>query len=181
MNDSDLGHKYHDLIFGVRRSIRYHYRRVFFFDRASKIADAFTAITGSATIASVLSTMGPKWTVFFASSAAILSAINLVFTPSQAARRHNDLLKAFFSLEKDILATSPETITDDVFTSLTAKRLDIEAEEPPPLRVLDCICHNELLKSMGYDRSHEVHITWYQRLASPIIDICDHKIEPKAT
>lgn len=180
MSDSDIVHKHHDLLFGVRRSIRYHYRRVAFFDRVSKSADAFTAITGSATIASALSSLGPSWTVAFASAAAVLSAINVVFTPSQAARQHNDLVKDFIGLEKDILSMPQDTITEERLNVLYAKRLDIESKEPPPLKVLDCICHNELLRSLGYDKSHEVDIKWYQRLASPIMDICDHNIGPKA-
>ena len=32
-------------------------------------------------------------------------------------------------------------------------RLDIESDEPPVLRTLDVICHNELAKSMGRDDS----------------------------
>lgn len=173
---SDLAHKHHYLLFGVRRSIRYHYRRVSFLDGIAKTANACTAIAGSATIASVLSTLDHQLAIVFASSTAILSAINLVFTPSQSARRHNDLLKSFFALEKSILALPSDSISKDQYNLLNAKRLDIEAEEPPPLRILDCMCHNELIRSMGLDRRHEVDIKWYQRLASPVIDICDHNI-----
>ena len=46
------------------------------------------------------------------------------------------------------------------------------------LRVLDSICHNELLRAMGYDQSQYVEIAWYQRLFAQFIDIREHAISP---
>lgn len=177
---SDLSHKHHNLLFGVRRSVRYHYRRRAFFDRLSKTATALSAIAGSATVITLMSTLPTRWPICFAAFVAILSAINLVFAPAQAARSHHDLVKLFMGLEKDVLAIAPETMTAEEYYWLNARRLDIEAEEPPPLKVLDCMCHNELVRAMGYDRSHEVDIKWYQRLVSSLFDLCDHQIGPKS-
>ena len=40
--------------------------------------------------------------------------------------------------------------------SITEKRLELETTEPPALRALDTICHNELLRAVGYGRKEEV-------------------------
>jgi hypothetical protein len=47
------------------------------------------------------------------------------------------------------------------------------------LRVLDSICHNELLRAMGYDRSQYVEIAWYQRLLAQFVDVREHAISPR--
>jgi hypothetical protein len=54
--------------------------------------------------------------------------------------------------------------------------LAIEADEPPILRVLDAICHNELLRAMGYPKEREAQIAWYQRLLASFVDIREHAI-----
>ena len=178
----DLPHRHNDLLFGVRRSVRYHNRRRAFFDSLGKTATIFSAVAGSATVISLLAAaLSTKWSIAFAASVAVLSAINLVLNPAQSARVHHDLAKSFLTLEKDILATSPDTVTAEKLYVLTARRLDIEAEEPPPLRVLNCICHNEMVRAMGLDRSEEVKIKWFQRLAAPLFDLCEHQIGPKSS
>lgn len=40
--------EFHDLLFGVRRSIRYHARRIVFFDALYKWTQAGAVVTGSA-------------------------------------------------------------------------------------------------------------------------------------
>lgn len=179
-HDPGLAHKHHDLLFGVRRSVRYHYRRRAFHDRLSKTAAVLSAISGSATIITLFSALPKAWPVGFAAAVAVFSAINLVLSPAQAARAHHDLIKSFLGLEKDILAVDPKVMTAEDYNRLNARRLDIEAEEPPPLKVLNCICHNELTRAMGYDSSQQVEIKWYHRWTAPFFDFCDHRIGPKS-
>ena len=166
------------LLFGVRRSIRYHHRRRLFFDRFNKTSTFLSALSGTATLASVLAKAGPIWTLSFAAAVAVFSVIDLVVGTAQLARLHNDLSKRFIQLEKLIICSNdPSTET---VLKLSAQRLDIESDEPPPLKVLDSICHNELLRAMGYDESYLVDIKWYQRLFSQFFDINEHKIQPKS-
>lgn len=109
---------------------------------------------------------------------AVFSVIDLVVETARLARLHNDLAKKFFELEKEII--NSEDSNDNTLSKFTTHRLDIEANEPPPLKVLDSICHNELLRAMGYDKSEFVKIKWYQRLFSQFIDIREYKIHSKA-
>ncbi len=167
--------KIHDLLFGVRRSIRYHHRRERFFDQVHKISTILSALSGSATIAAVLAKAGPYWTITLAALVAVFSIVDLVVGTAKAARLHNDLAKRFIKLEKSII--SIDEFTQQDLADFTAQRLDIEADEPPPLKVLDSICHNELLRAMNYDRSDFLKISWYQRLFSQIIDLREHNIQ----
>ena len=66
-----------------------------------------------------------------------------------------------------------------VIHRLRAGRLEIERDEPPVLRVLDSICHSELLRATGYDRSQYVEIAWYQRLLAQFVDVREHAISPR--
>ncbi len=163
-----------DLLFGVRRSIRYHNRRRLFFDHIHKFSTFLSALAGTATVAAVLAKAGPAWTIPFALAVAVFSVLDLVIGTAQAARLHNDLARRFFDLEKSIITFKSPTEED--IANFTVQRLDIEADEPPPLKVLDSVCHNELLRAMGYNKSEYVHIKWYQRLFSQLLDIREHTI-----
>lgn len=115
--------------------------------------------------------------MFFASLVAIFSSFNLVLQPSQSSRTHHDLAKKFIKIEQELI--TKEDFTQEELNKLTSKRLDIEAEEPPPLQILNCICHNELARAMGYGPEHMVKIKWYQRLFKDFFDINDHKVCPE--
>jgi hypothetical protein len=172
----DIGKEIDKLLFGVRRSIRYHNRRRQFFDRTHKFSTFLSALTGTATIASVLAKAGPAWTLSFAVAVAVFSVIDLVVGTAQAARLHNDLSKRFFNLEKSIISLKEPT--KENLADFTAERLDIESDEPPPLKILDSICHNELLRAMGYKygQSPYVEIKWYQRILSQFFDFREHTV-----
>lgn len=170
-----LADQTHTLLFGVRRSIRYHNRRVRFFDRFNKVTTFLAALSGTATFGVALSSASPKLIITFALLVTIFSVVDLVVGTAQSARRHDDLSKKFFELEKAIITA--KNITDDTLVQLSTRRLDIEATEPPPLKILDIICHNELMRAMGYDESCFVGLKWYQRLFAQFIDIHEHAVK----
>jgi hypothetical protein len=166
--------KIHDLLFGVRRSIRYHSRRRAFFDRLNLSVNALALILGSVTVYGLLKANGGPIALIAAAAVTTLSAINLVVGSAIKARNHHDLVKRFISLEKKIVADQePET---SQLIGWTQERLDIEAEEPPIMRVLDCMCHNELARAMGYGSEHFAKIRFYQRWFAQIADIGVHAI-----
>lgn len=162
------------LLFGVRRSIRYHNRRVLFYDRMHKMAAAFALLSGSATVIAVLGEMGAFWTTSFALTVVIFSAIDLIIGPDKAARMHNDLARKFFNLEKSII--TEKSITEETLAYFSVERLDIEMNEPPIKRVLDLVCHNELCRAMGSEKG-SVKIKWYQRIFCQFFDFCEYTIK----
>ncbi|SFT82942.1 hypothetical protein SAMN05192563_1004233 [Paraburkholderia aspalathi] len=68
--------------------------------------------------------------------------------------------------------------SEDVYQMTSEKRLDIESEEPPILRVLDCLCHNEQMRSEGYPREDLAKIEWWQRLFAQFFDLREDLIHP---
>lgn len=79
---------------------------------------------------------------------------------------------------------SPEP-SKEIIDGVTLKRLEIEAEEPPILRVVDILCHNELLRAQGYDPTIEATLYYdvspLQRFFAPLFDIRAHNIKPFTT
>ena len=169
----------HNLLFGVRRSIRYHTARRKFFDRCHKITTAISLIFGSAAIFTVLSNSGEIYTIAAAAFVSIVAAIDLVVGNTDKARLHHDLAKRFIGLEKEMVSVREPT--DDDLNLWTATRLGIESEEPPVKRVLDAMMHNELLRAMDYDKEsgQYVRIGRFQRLFAQLFDLQQHILRKK--
>jgi hypothetical protein len=165
-----------DLLFGIRRSIRYHNRRRSFFDRFDKSVKILSLVTGSGAF---LSTMGSHQliTMWFAAAVAVLSAISLVVGPAQAARLHEELAKRFSKLESEIIRVGPPDSTQ--LRGFMADRVTIESDEPPALRVLDTICHNELCQAFGYRDFYRVDPV--QRFFANVIDLWPWRIKKEST
>ena len=162
------------LLFGVRRSIRYHKHRVIFFDTVNRLAALFLAISGAATFIAIL-TKAPQFvSLALAIVVVVVSFLDLAVNTAYRARVYSGLTKRFYLLEQAILAE--DNITRDALNQLKLVRLDIESSEPSTLKVLDSICHNEQLRAMGYDKEHFVEISWFQRLMANVMDVGGHKI-----
>ena len=175
MTDKDILDSKNNLLFGVRKSIRYHNRRRNFFDSYSQIVSAFSVILGSSTIFSIIKGF-PSAALYLSAALTILSVFNLVIGSARQARIYNDLEKRFISLEKKIITTSKSTLNEEKISELISERLDIEADEPPVKYVLSAICHNDLARSMGYKNNELAKIYFYQRWFAQFIDIQEHTI-----
>ncbi len=175
--DTPLNQSWHVLLFGVRRSIRYHQRRLLFFDHLNKAIRFITLLSGMSVISTVLAKMGEPWILGSAAAVAFFSTFDLVINTEGQVRRHTELAGRFLNLEKRMVQTLEPS--DGLLVALTSERLEIESGEPPILRVLDCICHNELLRAMGYEESSSQYasIAWYQRLFAHCFDIRVHVLK----
>ena len=155
-------------MFGVRRSVRYHMRRQRFFERWHMFTSAMAVIFGSATVVMVLSKLSPWLTAGAAIIVTVFSAVDLVVGTSKAAGLHNDLARRFIALEKNMVLVGDPTEEDN--RQFTADRLAIEADEPPILRVLDVLCHNELMRAMGFPDSDLVKVGPVRRGLAQFVD-----------
>lgn len=174
--------EYDELLFAVRRSVRYHRHRERFLDRVHHLGALLTAFSGSATVAALLAELPARWTwvrIFAASLTALAGATEVVFGPARAARRHDSLAVSFLALEKDLLRAGSSP-TPEALVELQSRRLDIEAIEPPVYRVLDAICHDELVTALGIDPSHRTNVTRWQRLWRHILDVGAHRLRKHA-
>ncbi len=168
--------EWRNLLFGVRRSIRYNARRRRFFDFLRQFTSAIGVIFGSATFFTLLNKTDPFYPAVAAALVTVFSTIDLVIGTAMKARLHDDLCRRFIELERQMeLATRP--IDAPSLAKFTARRLEIEADEPPVHRILDMMCHNELARAMGYERSHLAYIRFYQRWLAHFFDVQDHNIK----
>lgn len=174
MND-DIAIERHNLLFGVRRSVRYHNRRRMFFDRWQTVTSLISVVFGSATFFAVIGTNNPNIAAVTAAVVVFFSAVDLVVGTVKVARDHYDLAKRFITLEQEII--SVQELDEKSLIRLKNARLDIEKDEPPVLRVLDTLCHNEMLRSMGYDKEEFKKVGPIQRFFSPMFDFREHSIQ----
>jgi len=164
----------HKLLFAVRRSVRYHLRRRSFFETWNTITNALAVIFGSAAIGGALKEGYAPLAVVSGALVTFFSSINLVVGTVRKARTHEDLSRRFFALERDIIQASE--YDELALSAFTARRLEIESDEPPILKVLDSVCHNELLRAMGYGNEYFLKIGWIQRLLRHFCDYREHAI-----
>lgn len=170
---ADLFASRHGLLFDVRRSVRYHQRRRAFYESWNTIANAVAVIFSSAAIAGVVKSYA--WlTIMSGAIVTVFSTVNLVVGTVRKARVHEELAKRFFTLERDIVQAAE--YDEAALAQFTVKRLEIEADEPPILKVLDCICHNELARAMGYGEEHFMRVGNVQRLLRHFFDFQEHKL-----
>ena len=177
MNENEIEEKWHELLFGVRCSIRYHNYRRRFFERLSVWTDFLTIISGGAVVG--FSTYAGEtnqpyyhWlSVFAGGLIAILAAFDLVVGFSLRAREHYDLAKQFAELERQMIK-SENNLTTKNLAACTDCRLEIEQDEPPILQVLNVYCHNEVCRAGEYPREHKVKIGFFQSLFKQLFDIC---------
>ena len=170
--------EYDDLLFAVRHSVRYHRYRESFLDLVHRLSALLTAVAASTTVAMLLAELPVRWTwmpLVTASVAVLAAATELVFGPARAARRHDSLAVSFLFLEKDLLRVGL-SLTPEALVHRQSRRLDIEAAEPPVYRVLDAICHDELVTAFGMDPTQRSNVTCWQRLWRHVLDIGAHRL-----
>lgn len=164
-------------MWGVRRSIRYHLRRRKFFDQLGFVTNFLTIISGGGAIVSAGGdSPNTIWVIVFGSAVAILSAIDLVVGSSIAARDHHDLARRFSELERDMTSVTGGP-SERQLVEFTNRRLELEEDEPPVLRVLDADCHNELVKALDIPKSERVKILWFQSLLMHVVDVLPDRLE----
>lgn len=152
------------LLFDVRRSVRYHDKRAAFFERVHRLTNAL-AILLSGSVLFDLARPGdtPWWMSSLAVTAALLSAADMVMGLNKYGELHRSLQRRFAELERRMIIGSAQGAC---WVEYHSERLSIEMDEPTPYKMLDTLCHNELLRVQGFKRGSEnyVSIGWWQRL-----------------
>ena len=152
----------HSQLFGVRRSVRYHVHRRRYFEFLTTATTTISFLGASAVgITHYASLPGLEWLpVLFGGLVALVNALSLSIGSSRMANLHADLARQFGELEKRFDPTQP--LGDDEYKQRVNERLKIEATVPPTKRLLDVMCHYELMRAMGYSDTHP-KIPWCRR------------------
>lgn len=153
------------LWFGINRSVRFHRKRQVFYESLDTWSDIALVLMGSGVVAlAVQDRYGLQPLVGIAVVATSILKLKLGF--GRRAGVHDRLVYAFTRLQKELESTD----YDEVIHRIYLERVDLEESEPPTMRGLDVICHNELLVSIGRDDPRErVSVSWFQRFAANLL------------
>ena len=104
-----------------------------------------------------------------------MTGIALVYHVGDKATLHSDLKRRFINLEARLVSIGSSG-DEKSLDELTRERLSSEMNEPPVLRILVTLCHNELLRSMGYGREKQIEVGFLQRVFAPFFNFREHSI-----
>lgn len=160
------------LLFGVRRSIRYHSRRQAFYGSLDRWTSFLLLALGSGLVA--LAIQGSRAGMIAVGLAVTaVSGLKLVFAFGLKAARHAQFVRDFTRLEQQLY----EDDSEETVSAVTRERLAIEATEPPVMRILDGICHNELLRAMGIeDPKERVQLNWFQYFTANLFNFGERNL-----
>ena len=150
----------YNLRFGVHRSIRYHHRRAAFFGGLHRVAmfvNLFVALFAGVSAVQGYGFLALGLTVFVA----FIAALDATADSANNCAKHMMLAYRFQDLDKRLLA-GKEILEQDYKVALQ-ERIAIEQDEPVSLRLLDAMCHYELLISMGDDNDRMPKIPIYRK------------------
>ena len=118
-------------------------------------------ILGGSSAATAFAFEAGGWVpALFAGLVALVSALDFAVGAASCSDLHGDLARRFIALEQRF--AHGRNLSDLEHESLIRDRLDIEASEPSPLRLLDVMCHFELLRALG-DTTNHPKIRWHRR------------------
>ena len=154
-------------LFGVRKSVRYHQRRQAFHEWWNTVIIALSF----ACSASAMAEWSAEWRQLLIGATSFLLMLNWVVGLTRRANAHAKLGQRFASLEQDMVPFEKnrdlEAENEERFRR---RRLEIEADEPAKMRVMDILCHNELCEAAYPDHSIYPVAAW-RRWLGHFIDI----------
>lgn len=163
----------HSLMFGIRRSIRYHARRRGFLEGVDRVSSVALIFLGSAAFAY---TVDAKWgwlLQYSGLAVTFIATVRLIFAISARAAIHAQFVKDFARLEQKLSRDSSDENIQEVYE----ERVALDATEPPVLRVLDAMCHNEVLRAFDYPQEEYARISPTQRALAHFFSWKEHTIK----
>lgn len=166
----DLSDDKYGLLFDVRRSVRYHDRRRAFYELLHWITGLLTILMAGSVLFDLAKPGNTAWWLIGLSVvAALMAAMDMVVGYNKRANLHGNLRERFALLE--IAMIDGDTL-DATWQQYQRTRLQIEKDEPAVYKIVDLLCHNELLVSEGVTRDKEpgrfAKMAWYHVWTSHI-------------
>ena len=181
MDNDKITAKWADLLFGVRRAIRYHNSRKVFFDSLGDWTNFLTIICGGCVVFFVAASLTTRSTaaIVFGGLVSALTALDLVLGYSVKARQHADLSRQFYELEQAMIKIGDSPSEEELKVTLN-RRLEIESKGPFILRVLEATCHNEVARAMGWPSTEFAEIGFWQDIFKQFFDFqSDKLVDPR--
>ena len=153
--------------YGISRKIRYHGKRLRFFDTLHRLVSFTNAVLGSSAFVTVISGM-PALAAWLTGIVAIVSALDSVVGFSERARAYSEQRARYYDLYCEIVAAKESTFDPDYFRE---KRLRIDRDSPPIRRVLDVLCRNEEDIARGFSHDETIRVGRIRALLAHVIDL----------
>ena len=93
MTPAETVEEHHLLLFGIRRSVRYHNRRRMFFERLHAVTTFIAVIGGLTAMTTVLIGAEKFYPVTAVALILVFSGVNMVVGTPRMARLHSDLAR----------------------------------------------------------------------------------------
>jgi len=157
-----------DLLFSVKRSIRYHDRRVAHFERMHQFSSLLTILLASSILLQIAGAKyePPVWLTTLSFLAAVLAAVDIIVGYAKCAEKHHSLKRRFCELESIVA----EANSASELGKCLKRRAQIEQDEPPIYRALDILCHNEVLNALGIaDENPLRQVPLFKRMTADFI------------
>jgi hypothetical protein len=148
--------------FGVKKSLRYHSRVRAYYERLDIWTKWLSAVAGASAFAVLLGDSKSLSAAALTFIVTALALLDIIVAFSQKARLHQDLYRRFSDLAIEI-AKLQHPIAPDV-AQMRAKRIAIEADEPPAIDVLEKWCWNLEAASRGGNQGDFHQLSKWQKL-----------------
>lgn len=138
--------EFHHLTFGVNKFCRYHEKLRTFYWWCSDFVKIVTVISGSGIVALLFAehAVAAGW---FSAGIALLSLIDIVWSPGKTAQTHDAQYRAFKDLSAQIRTAKR---TAQSLNRLQARRERIEISSPPIKRLVEIQARNDECRAQGY-------------------------------
>lgn len=136
--------------FDAMRCALCHDSRERFFATLHRFVMFFSALSGAASVASLLKEAPQGWTIFFGATVTVLTTLDLVLDLSGSARRHATLKEHFYNILADCYA---DTMGDA--KPYRAQLTKLYGIEPPLPNTLDHMMWNKTYQFLSQDPKEE--------------------------
>ncbi|MYN04243.1 hypothetical protein GTP41_19305 [Pseudoduganella sp. DS3] len=148
---SDVSLKLNEVKFRAELSALYHQKRERFFELFDKLSKVANLFAGSAALWKAADSKSLSAVAIVMS---VSSALALVFSWSERARRHSELARSYRDVLTKIALEGEESLELKTINSWASELCAIEAKEPPSLAALVVACHNELAIARNQDSEY---------------------------
>ena len=155
---------YDVLLFHVDVSVRYHDRRRRHYETLQQVSLFLGILIASGAVRAFVEWVSQDWlTYLIPLVGTTLLSLAIVLRASSKSNDHSGLKRDFISLLED-MERHRENADSDRVAVWRARRLAIEADEPPVNRIVHALSYNELVKSKPVAQlpsKRYVVIKWY--------------------
>jgi len=135
-----------EVLYHMRLSTLYHQKREHYFARADLLCTLLITISAASAVAALLKQVAVV-DLAVSVATAILAVVQLVLNFGARAREHGKLAVDYRRLRAEAERAGLRW-TEEQCSDFSARALEIEADEPPPLGALVVYCQNELAVAM---------------------------------